>query len=147
MTNNFIFGSSPNPKPKEKKVEGIWHIMSPSPEIVGGHVPLAPTKLRPCLNYYSRILVLFNFGGDNARVFQRVSVNLSMTVGQATCRLLCRYTQSTLAASCVCWIAPIVTFDSVKRTCGCLCLKCTWSVTSLTGGRGANRNAPLPNEL
>jgi len=95
-----------------------------------------------CLNYYSRNLVLFNFGGDNARVFQQVSMNLSMTVGQATCRLLCRYIRSTLAASCVCWIVPIVTFDSVKRTCRCLCLKCTWSVASLTGGRGANRSAP-----
>ena len=57
-----------------------------------------------CLNYYSRNLVLFNFRRDNARVFQRVSMNLNMTVGQAACQLLCRYrpTQSTLAASCVC---------------------------------------------
>ena len=29
---------------------------------------------------------------DNARVFQRVSKNFNMTVGQAACRLLCRYT-------------------------------------------------------
>jgi len=29
---------------------------------------------------------------DNARVFQRVSTNLNITVGQAACRLLCRYT-------------------------------------------------------
>ena len=52
-----------------------------------------------CLNY-SRNLVSFNFRGDNARVFQRVSirVNLNMTVGQAACQLLCRYTYSTLAA-------------------------------------------------
>jgi len=49
-------------------------------------------------------LVLFNFRGDRARVFQRVPMNLNMTVGQAACQLLCRYTQSTLAASCVCWI-------------------------------------------
>jgi len=55
-------------------------------------------------------------------------MNLNMTVGQAACRLLCRYTQSTLAASCVCWIVPIVTCDSIKRTCDCSCLKCTWSV-------------------
>jgi len=47
-------------------------------------------------------LVLFNFRGDRARVFQRVPMNLNMTVGQAACQLLCRYTQSTLAASCVC---------------------------------------------
>jgi len=39
------------------------------------------------LNYYSRNLVLFNFRGDNARVFQRVSMNFNMTVGQAACRL------------------------------------------------------------
>jgi len=31
------------------------------------------------LNYYSRNLVLFNFRGDNARVFQRVSMNLAQT--------------------------------------------------------------------
>ena len=85
-----------------------------------------------CLNYYSRNLVSFNFRGDNARVFQWVSINLNMTVGQAACQLLCRYTHSTLAASCVCWIVPIVTCDSIKRTCGCSCLKCTWSVAYLT---------------
>ena len=55
-----------------------------------------------CLNYYSQNLVSFNFRGDNARVFQRVSMNLNMTVGQAACQSLCRYTQSPLAASCVC---------------------------------------------
>jgi len=68
-----------------------------------------------CLNYYSRNLVLFNFRGDNARVFQRVTINLNMTVGQAACQLLCRYTQSTLTGSCVCWIVPIVTCGSVQR--------------------------------
>jgi len=36
-----------------------------------------------CFNYYSRNLVSFSFRGDNARVFQRVSMNLNMTVGQA----------------------------------------------------------------
>jgi len=46
-------------------------------------------------------------------------MNLNMTVGQAACQLLCRYTQSTLAASCVCWIVPIVTCDSIKRAYGC----------------------------
>jgi len=81
-----------------------------------------------CLNYYSRNLVLFNFGDDNARAFQRVSMNFSMRVGQAACHLLCRYTQSTLAASCVCWIVPIITFDSIKKNLWMLCLKCTWSV-------------------
>jgi len=29
-------------------------------------------------------------------------MNLDRTFGQAACQLLCRYTQSTLAASCVC---------------------------------------------
>ena len=68
-----------------------------------------------CLDYYSRNLVLFNFRDDNARVFQRVSMNLNMTVGQAACQLLCRYTFSTLAASCVCWIVPIATCDYQKN--------------------------------
>jgi len=80
------------------------------------------------MSYYSRNLVFFNFRDYNARVFQRVSIHFSMTVGQAACQLLCRCTQSTLAASRVCWIVPIVTCGSIKRTCGCLCLKCTWSV-------------------
>jgi len=66
------------------------------------------------------------FRGDNSRVFQQISTNLSMTVGQAACRLLCRYTQSTLAASCICWIVRIVTSESGKGTCGCSCLKCIW---------------------
>jgi len=92
-----------------------------------------------CLNHYSRNLVLFNFRGDNARAFQRVSMNLDMTVGQAASQLFCLYTQSTLATSCVCWIVPIVAYDSINRTCGCSCLKCTWAVAKLTGGRGANR--------
>jgi len=52
-------------------------------------------------------------------------MNLNMTVGQATCRVLCRYTQCTLAASCICWIVPIVTYESGERTCDCSCLKCT----------------------
>jgi len=68
---------------------------------------------------------LFNFRGDNARVFQRVSMNLNTTIGQAACQLLCRCTQRTLAASCVCWIVPTVTCDFIKRTCGCSCLQCT----------------------
>jgi len=97
------------------------------------------------LNYYSRNWFLFNFRGDNARVFQRVSMNLNMTVGQAACQLLCRYIQSTRAASCVCWIVPIVTCNSIKRTCGCSCLKCTWSAAQLTGGRCANRPPAMLN--
>jgi len=42
-------------------------------------------------------------------------MNLKMTVGQAACQLLCRYTQSTLAASCVCWTVVIVMCDSIKE--------------------------------
>jgi len=34
---------------------------------------------------------------------------LNMTVSQAACRLLCPYTPCTFAASCFCWIVPIVT--------------------------------------
>ena len=36
-----------------------------------------------CLIYNSQNLVFFNFRGDNARVFQRVSMNINMTVSQA----------------------------------------------------------------
>jgi len=62
---------------------------------------------------------LIIFCVDNARIFQRVSMNLNMTVGQSARRLLCRQTQSTLAASYVWWIVSIVTCESGKRTCGC----------------------------
>jgi len=68
-----------------------------------------------CLNYYSQNLVLVIFRGDSARVIQQVSMNLNMMVGQAACQLLCRYTQSTLAASCVYWIVPIVMCDPSKE--------------------------------
>jgi len=46
----FIFDTSPNTKPKEKKVGGTWHIMSPPSETVVGHVPVSPTKLCPWFN-------------------------------------------------------------------------------------------------
>jgi len=59
------------------------------------------------------------FRGNNVRVLQQISMNLNMTVGQAACRLLWRYTQSTLAASCVGWTVQIVTSESGERTCGC----------------------------
>ena len=68
-----------------------------------------------CLNYYSRNLVSFNVRGDKARVFQRVSINLNTTVGQAASQLLCRYTQSILTASCVCWIVPISTLRLYQK--------------------------------
>ena len=70
---------------------------------------------------------LIRFRVDNARVFQRISMNLNMTVGQDGCPPICRHTQRTLAASCIWWIMSIVTCESGERTCGCLCLKCTWS--------------------
>jgi len=38
-----------------------------------------------------------------------------MTVDQSACQLLCRYTQSTLAASYVCWTVPIVTCESCEK--------------------------------
>jgi len=41
-----------------------------------------------------------------------------MTVGQAVCQILCRYTQSMLAASCVCWIVPIATCTLSKELVG-----------------------------
>jgi len=44
---------------------------------------------------------LIRFRVDNARVFQQVSMILCMTVGEVTCQLLCRCTQSVLSASCV----------------------------------------------
>jgi len=99
-----------------------------------------------CLNYYSRNLVLINFRGDNARVFQRVSMNLNMTVGHVACQLLCRYIESTLAV-----LAE--SYRLLRVTCGCSCWKCTWSVAQLTSGRGANRppaklnvkTGPLPS--
>jgi len=82
--------------------------------------------------HYSWIVVIFHsfrLRVDNARIFQRVSMNLNVTVGQAACRLLCRYrpTQCTLAASCICWIVPIVTCESGEGICDCSCLKCTSS--------------------
>ena len=89
-----------------------------------------------CFNYCSRKLVLFSFRGDNARVFERVSMNLNMTLGQAACQLLCRYTQNTLAAPCVCWIVPIVTCDSW------LLMFERHLVSGITDGAGV-RTAPL----
>jgi len=47
MTNIFIFESSPNTKPKEKKVGGTWHIMSPRLKKWGGHVSRVPHQIAP----------------------------------------------------------------------------------------------------
>jgi len=69
-----------------------------------------------------RFIHLISFLGHNAWVYQRVSMNLNMTVCQAACRILCRNAQSTLAAFCVSWIVPIVTCESGERTYGCSCL-------------------------
>jgi len=81
-------------------VTRLWRNLAPPSEIfcvrrwAYDHLNFAKNI---CINYHSWKLVLFNFRGDNARVFQRVSMYLNMTVGQAACQLLCRYTQSTLA--------------------------------------------------
>ena len=45
---------------------------------------------------------LFSFRVDKARVFQRVSLNFNMTVGQVACRLLRRYTQFNAR-----WLRPV----------------------------------------
>jgi len=42
----FIFETSPSTKSKEKKW-GAWHIMYPSSEKVGGHVPCVPHQIAP----------------------------------------------------------------------------------------------------
>jgi len=47
MTNNFIFESSPNPKPKDKKVGGHCILCPPPPEKVGEHVPRVPHQIAP----------------------------------------------------------------------------------------------------
>ena len=52
-------------------------------------------------------------------------MNLNVTVGHVAYRLLCRYTQCTLAASCIHWIVSIVACESDERTCDCSSLK--WS--------------------
>jgi len=78
-----------------------------------------------CLNYYSRNLVSFNFRGHHARVFQRVSMNLNMTVGQAAHTKYCvgKHVGCVLRllnrTDCYVWL---------QKICGCSCLKCTWSV-------------------
>jgi len=43
----FIFATSPNTKPKEKKVGGYGILCPPPSEKVGEDVPVSPTKLRP----------------------------------------------------------------------------------------------------
>jgi len=46
---HFIFETSPKTKPKEKKVGGTWHIMTPVQKKWGGHVPRVPHQMRPCI--------------------------------------------------------------------------------------------------
>jgi len=43
----FIFETSPNTKPKEKKVGRTWHIMSHPSDKVGGHVLRVLHQLAP----------------------------------------------------------------------------------------------------
>jgi len=45
----FIFETSLNTKPEEKKVWETWSTISLLFEKVGGHISLPPTKLRPWL--------------------------------------------------------------------------------------------------
>jgi len=40
-------------------------------------------------------ILLIKFCFDDARVFQRVPMNLNVTIGHAACRLLYRYNQGT----------------------------------------------------
>jgi len=48
MTNiTFTFETSTNTKPKEKKVGWTWHIISPRPKKVGGHVLRLPHQIAP----------------------------------------------------------------------------------------------------
>ena len=66
-------------------------------------------------------------------------MNLNMTIVQAACRLWCRYAQSRLAASCVCWTVPIFGVNQAKqlvpvRVWNALDQWCNWP-----GGRGKNR--------
>ena len=92
-----------------------------------------------CLNYYSRNLVLFNLvmiTPEFSNEFPWISIWRLVKPHGIYCVDILKHT------GCVCWIVPTVTFDSIKRTCVCSCLKCTWSVASLTGGRGANRHHP-----
>jgi len=45
----FIFGTSPNTKPEEKKWGGMAYYIPP-PEKVGGHVPRVPHQIAPMVN-------------------------------------------------------------------------------------------------
>jgi len=61
-----------------------------------------------------------------ARVFQRVSMNLNTTVGQAACRLfLSIYSKHVGCVLCL-LNRTIVTCASGERTCDCS-RKCTWA--------------------
>jgi len=48
----FIFGTSRNTKPEEKKAGDMAYYIPP-PEKVGDMFPVSPTKLRPCLYHSS----------------------------------------------------------------------------------------------
>jgi len=51
---NCIFGTSPDTKPKDKNVEGTWHIISPLSEKAGG------TRL-PCFHLIAPMMTaIFN---------------------------------------------------------------------------------------
>ena len=61
QTSLLYLKTSPNTKPKEKKVGGTWHIMSPSSEKLGGHVPRVPHQIAPMatLSFDSGVMCSF----------------------------------------------------------------------------------------
>ena len=74
------------------------------------------SSINICQNFMPRLLFmnfssihLITFRVDNTRVFQRVSMKFNMTVGQAACRLLCRYRQ--LKAACGCVLCLLIRTD------------------------------------
>jgi len=55
---SFIFGTSQNIKPEEKKW-GTWHIISPQPEKLGGTLPRVPHEITPMVprNYKQSVVL------------------------------------------------------------------------------------------
>jgi len=90
------------------KIQGgsskLWHVQS--------QLPVYDRFDNYSSKFYVLIIREINFftHSDSAliTVFQRISMNFNMIVGQAACRLLCWYTQCSLAASCTCWMVAIV---------------------------------------
>jgi len=106
-------------KPRASRSKGtsskLWYALSQLP--VYDQFDKCSSKLYALIIREIFFFHLSRFRVDNARVFQGVSINLNMPVGQAACWLLCRYTQCTFATSRICWITPIATCESGERTC------------------------------